>query len=799
MSAGRSGQAGEVIGGIGGLDEEGPEGSISFGFRGGGGQGAAAAGGQTDSASDAAGVCVESEFAGEPSLGSPAAGANGTAAARAGAAGPGPRTAAVASHPAPQGGRGQGTGPEAQPNVNGAGAGGRNAGGGGGAGGAGSGAAGRQQMKRRSGAGDAAPQKMRRTTDAADTGATGRAQLATEDDGDAGPGPSAGRAVFMGPLVCPRMAPGPVSAEPRPLVVPIGSLAKLQAWLVQLATLAQQQQQQQSGSGAVASGGGGDIGGGAQAVHHVLDLCGQQLGGGEGQMLVVPPGVKATIRNGTLLLCVLVREGANVQFQDVRFAGQPGMLGEGEHGWTLPGDGTVPAVVTVHGLNAGAQLVWCTVEAQGESRCTFACVMARGGGHVQMHYGTLTGAASGLVVDSGSSGVATRTVAEGCAWVGFSASGPGADLKLRGCTARGNGGDGMGSYSGGRTEVAALRWDEPCGAWGNQGCGMHAKGAGSVLVAGEDTEALRNGRVGIGASEGGQVTAGNGVVAAWNKLDGFCAWDGGKLTAGSGARSSSNGRDGFACYGGESRLDFGGYAAASGNVESGFRCCDGGRTTVDGRAVAERNKFGFFAEASSTITLGARCVALENRESGYVAQGSSELAIGGGGRAEGNGKEGVVAEGARVVIQAGGFTAVGNGSEGIVVASGGHLDAEAGGLVSRGNDGDGVCCEGEGSVACIGGTGSMVVGNMGSGCMAKEGGVLRLGPGGGVVRANASYGLHVDGKSAEGAGSRIRVVEGWEVSRNAAGDRKETRGAQIVEGSNGLPLLKASGGLGPPY
>lgn len=128
-SAGSSGQACGVTGGGGGLYAEGPEGSSSFGFRGGVGQGAAAAGGQTHSASDTAGANSDDASVGEPPLVSSGygAGADGKAAARAGAAGPELVTTAVASDAGQQGSGGPP--PQAQADVTGAEAGGAEGGG----------------------------------------------------------------------------------------------------------------------------------------------------------------------------------------------------------------------------------------------------------------------------------------------------------------------------------------------------------------------------------------------------------------------------------------------------------------------------------------------------------------------------------------------------------------------------------------------------------------------------------------------------------------------------------------------
>lgn len=285
------------------------------------------------------------------------------------------------------------------------------------------------------------PKKLCRTAEAADTGAAVQAQQAVGDAGDAGPGPSAGAVAPAGPAAGAEPVAGMVAAEPNQPTVPIRSLDELQALLGALAPAAQRQQrrQQQGGGGAGTRGSGG--GGRGGPADHVLDLGGRRLGGGTGAVpLVVPPGVTCTVRNGALNACVVVREAAHVRFEGVSFSSPPGNVPEGEHGGALPADGVVPAVVTVDGVNASTQLVTCTVKAlggayRGRDAPASACVTARGGGHVQLQGGTLTGAASGLVVGSGSSAEATGVVAEFCARNGFCALEAGSVLKLYGSRA----------------------------------------------------------------------------------------------------------------------------------------------------------------------------------------------------------------------------------------------------------------------------------------------------------------------------------------------------------------------------
>lgn len=589
------------------------------------------------------------------------------------------------------------------------------------------------------------------------------------------------------------------------------------------ATAGEQQAQQEGSSGAAASGGGG--GGAAPAEHHVFDLGGQQLSGGKGEVLVVPPGVSATIRNGTLRFCVRVRGRSQICFEEVTFCARGGRrsaAAAGKQPSKRPrGNDAAAALVVAEEPGTVVALVDCDMEVQTEEAqhvtagtkvqgqpvdtCADACVMARGGGHVSMRGSSLTGAASGLVVEAGSFAGALGTKAEGCAGAGFCATGEGTELQLYGCTARGNGGHGVACSGGSR---AVLGTDGKAGACvldGNGGCGLRVWDAGSVLKAGAETLVMSNREDGAGAFQGGRMTLDDRVVVRNNAKDGLVAAWGGKVSAGNHVHVHDNGKSGFSCCCKNSVMQLGNGATAHGNGEAGFISDDFGHMTVGQGALAEGNYNGFQAEGDAHLELGPGSVARGNRETGYLGLDHGELVVAAGGRAEKNGPkmegrdggsgaggigvhgsgargsraggsgaggsgdvgreeqgdgvqgaaaqedtaesrgEGVAADGGTVVLKAG-FVSQGNWLDGLVAENGGWLDASAGGVVSRGNGRHGVRSKGVGSVACVGAGGTVVEGNQGSGCMAKAGGVLRLGPGsGGLVRGNQERGLLAKG------------------------------------------------------
>ncbi len=765
-----------------------------------------------------------------------------------------------------------------------------------------------------------------------------RSNTATAAAPGAGPSSSAaGPADWSGAHL--RLATARVAAEE---VVPVTSLDELQVRLKALAPSAQQQRQpeKEGGSGAAAAGlqqpqqkggsgaaaaerpqsqerasngaaasggrGGGGGGGHGSAGQPVFDLGGRELGGGAGDVLVVPAGVKATIRNGGLHMsdmCVLAQGGSQLLFEEVTFRGRMGKrpaAAAGKQPNKRPfGNDAAPALVIAEEPDTLVALVNCdldaqTVDAQHVSACakepgqspgtsSYACVLARGGGRVEVWGGSLTGAASGLVVEAGSFAGAVGTKAEGCAGVGFRAVGNKAELQLYGCTACGNGGHGVACCRGAKAVLGA-DGKKPCVVDGNGRWGLRVWTQGSVLEAGAGTLVMGNSKDGAGAKKGGLIIVGDRVVLRNNAKDGLVAARGGKVRAKNGVGSYDNGKSGFSCCCANSVMQLGDGAIARGNGEAGFISDDFGHMAVGQDARAEGNYNGFQAEGDAHLELGPGSVARGNKETGYLGLDHGELVVEAGGRAEKNGPkeedvddgsaaggsgvhgsgargsgaggsgaggsgdvgrgeqgngaqgaaaqedkaegrgEGVAADGGTVILKAG-FISEGNRLDGLVAENGGRLDASEGGVVSRGNGrhgvrSKGVRSNGVRSMACLGAAGTVVEGNQGSGCMAKAGGVLRLGPGsGGVVRGNQERGLLAkgwvqnDGGSTEvgaadaqpvaggqaagavvpqaaGAGAapgaevpagRVEGGEEWEVSDNVTGDRQVVGSGVLAE------------------
>jgi hypothetical protein len=292
--------------------------------------------------------------------------------------------------------------------------------------------------------------------------------------------------------------------------------------------------------------------------------------------LVIPPGVKLQLSNGSLQLpedmCVLVGPGAALEAVRVDFRGS-GQFWKG--------------IVTVEGEGASAILHQCTIT----------------GGRI----GRYNGEAHGLLVAWGGRAALQNCIVQKTTSCGIFVQGEGSTVTATSTMVLRCEGSGFAAKNSGKLVA------ERCSAHSNMGYGFLSENKG-VLEAGAGCRSEVNEMAGFMAYLSGQLVAGECCYAGWNKDAGYRSEeDGSWLQAGAGCIAEHN--------------VFGFYALCRAQLQAGPQC------------IAQHSQgAGFLVTWSGHLHAGRGCSAMHNAGGGFVVQGGAKLTADPGCRAEGNGK-----------------------------------------------------------------------------------------------------------------------------------------------------------------